>query len=129
MKTDTDGFTLIEAIIALSILAVAIIPLMSMLTLSAHINNESSREFKSLMEAQRLVEEFKSADISEVNEINYLYNANMGCYEKHVEQTKGEYGSLVRITRDVLLYRIEVFVLDEGEVINYIEGSRIAGGI
>lgn len=129
MKTDTDGFTLIEAIIALSILAVAIIPLMSMLTLSAHINNESSREFKSLMEAQRLVEEFKSADISEVNEINYLYNTNMGCYEKHVEQTKGEYGSLVRITRDVLLYRIEVFVLDEGEVINYIEGSRIAGGI
>lgn len=128
MKSDTEGFTLIEVIIALSILAVAIIPLMSMLTLSARINSESSREFKSLMEAQRLVEEFKSADISEITEMNYLYNADTGCYEKHVEQTEGEFGSAVRITKDVLIYRIEVFVLDEGEVINCIEGSRIAGG-
>ncbi len=46
-----------------------------------------------------------------------------------MEQTKSEYGSLVRITQGVLLYRIEVFVFDKGEVINYIEGSRIAGGI
>ncbi len=128
MKSDTEGFTLIEVIIALSILAVAIIPLMSMMTLSARINNESSREFKSLMEAQRLVEEFKSADISEVTEMDYLYNADTGCYEKHVEQTESEFGSVVRITQGALLYRIEAFVLDEGEIINYIEGSRIAGG-
>jgi len=129
LKTNTDGFTLIEAIIALSILAVAIIPLMSMMTLSAHINNESSREFKSLMEAQRIIEKFKSVDIGEINEMGYSYNSDIGCYEKYMEQTKSEYGSLVRITQGVLLYRIEVFVLDEGEVINYIEGSRIAGGI
>jgi len=129
MKTNTDGFTLIEAIIALSILAIAIIPLMSMMTLSAHINNESSKEFKSLMEAQRIIEKFKSVDIGEINEMNYSYNSDIGCYEKRMEQTKSEYGSLVRITQGVLLYRIEVFVLDEGEVINYIEGSRIAGGI
>ncbi len=129
MKTNTDGFTLIEAVIALSILAVAIIPLMSMMTLSAHINNESSREFKSLMEAQRLVEEFKSADVGELNEMDFSYNADAGCYEKHTEQTGSEFGSMVRITQSVLLYRIEVFVFDEGEVINYIEGSRIVGGI
>ncbi|HBV68391.1 MAG TPA: hypothetical protein DEF04_09540 [Clostridiales bacterium] len=129
MKTNTDGFTLIEAIIALSILAVAIIPLMSMMTLSAHINNESSREFKSLMEAQRIIEEFKSADVGAINEMDFSYNADTGCYEKHMEQTESEYGSLVRITQGVILYRIEVFVLDKGEIINYIEGSRIAGGI
>ncbi len=129
MKTNTDGFTLIEAIIALSILAVAIMPLMTMMMLSAHINNESSREFKSLMEAQRHVEEFKSADVGELNEMDFLYNAYAGCYEKYTEQTGSEFGSMVRITQGVLLYRIEVFVFDEGEVINYIEGSRIAGDI
>ncbi|GEM_PF-1066635 len=122
-----NGFTLIEVMVSLSILAVTIIPLMSMLTLSARINRESSREFKSLMEAQRLVEEFKSLDIDEINEMNYKLDKGRGCYEKYINQTESEYGAMVRIIPDILLYRIEVFVLDGDEVINYIEGSRIVG--
>lgn len=118
------GFTLIEAIITLAVLGAAIGPLMSMFVLSARINRESSTEFKSLLTAQRYVEEIKAEE--EIDTANYIYNPGTGSYERNVAQTEDEYGAVIRITPErPFLYTVEVFVIDEGETINSIRGSKI----
>lgn len=119
-----NGFTLIETIVTLAVLGIAVGPLMSMFILSAQINQKSSVELKSLLAAQKYIEEIKTEEILDTKE--YIYNSSNGSYERKVEQTKDEYGAVIRITQENLfLYNIEVFIIDEEEIINSIKGSKI----
>ena len=106
-----NGFTLIEVIVTLAVLGIAVGPLMSMFILSAQINQKSSTELKSLLAAQKYIEEIKAEEILDTEE--YIYNNFNDSYEKKVEQTEGEYGAVIRITQENLfLYNIEVFIIE-----------------
>jgi prepilin-type N-terminal cleavage/methylation domain-containing protein len=119
-----NGFTLIEVIVTLAVLGIAVGPLMSMFILSAQINQKSSTELKSLLAAQKYIEEIKAEEILDTEE--YIYNNFNDSYEKKVEQTEGEYGAVIRITQEnFFTYDIEIFITDEEKIINSIKGSKI----
>lgn len=118
------GFTLVEIIVSIAILGIAITPLMGMFVMSAKINRESSREFKSFLEAQKYMEEIKAMESIDVS--RYSYNSTTGAYEGTVIQTEDRLGAEVRIIPDgSILYNIEINIIDEGKVVNSLWGSKI----
>lgn len=118
------GLTLIEVIISFAVIGLAIAPLMSMFVFAAQVNNESSLQMKSVLTAQKYIEEFKASE--ELDFDNYLFNSDTGAYEKTVAQTAGEFGAEISIRSERShLYSIEVYVLDGSEVICSINSSKI----
>jgi prepilin-type N-terminal cleavage/methylation domain-containing protein len=118
------GLTLIEVIISLAVIGLVITPLMSMFVFAAQINSESSLELKSVLTAQKYIEEFKASE--ELDFCNYVFNSDMGAYEKTVVQTADEFGAQIRIQSERShLYSIEVSIFDGSEVICSINSSKI----
>lgn len=118
------GFTLAEIIVSIAILGITIGPLMGMFVLSAKINSESSREFKSFLEAQKYMEEIKAME--SIDASRYSYNSITGAYECTVIQTVDKLGAEVRIIpKGSILYNIEVNIIDDGKVVNSLWGSKI----
>ncbi|MDF2950063.1 MAG: hypothetical protein K0R07_2112 [Sedimentibacter sp.] len=118
------GLTLIEVIISLAVIGLVITPLMSMFVFAAQINSESSLELKSVLTAQKYIEEFKASE--ELDFGNYVFNSDMGAYEKTVVQTADEFGAQIRIQSERShLYSIEVSIFDGSEVICSINSSKI----
>lgn len=118
------GLTLIEVIISLAVIGLVITPLMSMFVFAAQINSESSLEWKSVLTAQKYIEEFKASE--ELDFGNYVFNSDTGAYEKTVVQTADEFGAQIRIRSERShLYLIEVSVYDGSELICSINSSKI----
>lgn len=118
------GFTLTEVILTLTILGIVIIPIMTLFVLSAKINHESSNEYKTFLEAQKYMEEIKSLETIDCTK--YIYNTTNGIYEGTVIQTDNKYGAIIKIIpRRSLLYFIEVYIIDDGVVVNSLIGSKI----
>lgn len=118
------GFTIIESIITLGILGIIIAPIMSLFVLAAGINYDSNNYYNSILTAQRYMEEIKAME--KLNIENFIYNPENGYYEKNIIQTDKDYGAVIRIIpRRNLLYSIEIKILDDGETIDYVKGSRI----
>jgi prepilin-type N-terminal cleavage/methylation domain-containing protein len=118
------GLTLIEVIISLAVIGLVITPLMSMFVFAAQINSESSLKLKSVLTAQKYIEEFKASE--ELNFGNYVFNSDTGAYEKTVVQTADEFGAQIIIRSERShLYSIEVSVFDGSEVICSINSSKI----
>lgn len=119
-----EGFTLIEIILTITILGIVIIPIMTLFVLSAKINRESSNEYKTLLEAQKYMEEIKSFESIDCSK--YFYNATNGIYEGTVIQTNDKYGAIIKIIpQRSFLYFIEVYIIDDGIVVNSLIGSKI----
>lgn len=119
MKSN-NGFTLIEVILTITIISLAMLPLMSMVVVSAKINYESDKEYKSFLQAQSYMEEIKN-----MKSFN-SYNFDNGIYEKTVPQTDDLYGVIIKIIPEsAFYYLIEISIIDNGEVINNLRGSMI----
>lgn len=119
---NNKGFTLIEVILTLSILGLAIMPLMSMSVISAKINSESNKEYKSFLEAQSYMEEIKI--LNDIDTIKYVYNK--GIYERKVIQNDHVFGAEIKIIPEsTFYYSIDISIIDNGEVINTLRGSMI----
>lgn len=118
------GLTLIEVIISFAVIGLAITPLMSLFVVAAQINSESSLKLKSVLTAQKYIEEFKASE--ELDFGNYVFNSDTSAYEKTVAQTDGEFGAEIRIRSERShLYIIEVSVLDGNEVVCSLNSSKI----
>lgn len=118
------GLTLIEVIISFAVIGFAITPLMSLFVVAAQINSESSLTLKSVLTAQKYIEEFKASEELDFN--NYVFNSDTGAYEKTVTQTDDEFGAEIRIRSERShLYSIEVSVLDGNEVVCSLNSSKI----
>lgn len=118
------GLTLIEVIISLAIIGIVITPLISMFLVSAKTNSESNLQLRSILTAQKYIEEIKA--LEEVSFDNYVYNSQSKAYERTVVQTSNELGAVIRIkTERSYLYLIEVFVYDNGNEICSLSGSKI----
>ncbi len=122
--TNRRGFTIVEIIMSIAVIGIIIAPLMGMFVMSSKINQESSKEFKSFLEAQKYMEEIKAMDSIDVS--RYPYNSITGAYEGTVIQTEDKLGAQVMIIpKSGILYNIEINIIDEGKVVNSLRGSRI----
>jgi len=122
-----EGITLVEVIITIAITGVVIVPLMTLFVMCAKINRESDMEYKSMLTAQKYMEEIKAMkSMEDSDHENYIYDPGTGSYERTVIQTEDEYGAEITImpVRN-FLYSIEVLVTDRGEIINHLTGSKI----
>ena len=116
--TNRRGFTIVEIIMSIAVIGIIIAPLMGMFVMSSKINQESSKEFKSFLEAQKYMEEIKAMDS--------IDDSITGAYEGTVIQTEDKLGAQVMIIpKSGILYNIEINIIDEGKVVNSLRGSRI----
>lgn len=124
IKND-KGLTLVEIIISIAVLGIVICPLMSMFLFSMKINNKSDFEYKTLSQAQYYMEEIKAMEY--IDTIKYPYDNIKGIYEREIEQDDETFGAIIKITPDSngFLYKIEIQIMDKGEFVNYLEGTKI----
>lgn len=121
---NNEGITLVEVIVSVSILGALVIPLMNLFVMSAKLNQESNKEYKSILAAQRYIEEIKAEEIIDTND--YIFNSSTGSYERTVTQTTEEYGAEIIITpQGNMLYLIEVIIFENEEEINFLKGTMI----
>lgn len=122
---DFRAYTLIEIIVSLGILGIVIIPLMNVFVLCHKLLNINHREYETIQTAQLYMEEIKAMD--KIDEGKYSYIDEEGLYERVVVEDSINYGAEIRIIPidNSGLYRIEIYVLHKGEVVNDLFGSVI----
>lgn len=119
-----DGICLVEIIITLAILGIVIVPLMNLFVMSAKINHESRKEYKSMLEAQEYIEEVKAFPVIDTSK--YIFDSSTGLYTRFVVQTENEFGADIKIKPiGNYLYDIEVKIFDDGEEINNLDATKI----
>ncbi|MGD9567345.1 MAG: hypothetical protein AB7V48_03315 [Sedimentibacter sp.] len=119
-----DGITLAEIIISIAVLGAVIAPVMNLFLMSAEINKASNKEFMSMLQAQMYLEEIKATD--NIDTSKYAFNSEEGCYERTITQTDDEFGAVIKIIpKGNLLYFIRVLMVDEAEIINTLDGSKL----
>lgn len=119
-----QGITLVETIITLAVLGAVIVPLINLFVMCAKINNESRMEYKSILEAQRYIEEINALPF--IDTTKYIYDSSIGAYIRTVIQNDNEYGAEIKINfKSNFLYSIEVKIFDDGEEINNLMATKI----
>jgi len=122
--SNNRGMTLIELIMTLAVLGILIVPVMSMFVFSAKINMAASNGYKAGMLAQSYMEEIKGME--ELDAKKYVYNTGTGKYEIYVTETESNYGAEIKIEKGKgILYFIDIFIINDGEVVKKLEGSKI----
>lgn len=119
---NSRGFTLIEVILTLSVLGLIVTPLMSMLVMSARINFESDREYKSFLAAQSYMEEIKT--MGTIDYESYAYDHSSGAYER--VSNDDEFVAEIKIVPESsFYYTIDISILDNNKIINTLRGSML----
>lgn len=119
-----NGIILVEVIITIAILGAVITPLMTLFVMSEKLNQESNREFMSILTAQKYIEEIKA--VEQIDTEIYMLDTNTSSYTRIVPQSDNKLGVEIRIVPiRSFLYSIEVSVIDNGETINSLIGSKI----
>lgn len=117
------GLTVIEIIMTLAVLSVVICPLMNMFITSQRIIHINHNEYKSIQTAQEYMEEIKAME--ELNTDKYILNGETGCYERYVSETGDNYGAVIKIAPNGIIYYIYIDIIGDGEIINSLAGSKI----
>ena len=118
------GITFVEIIITLAVLGAVVLPLMNLFVMSSRLNQDSDKEYKSIVAAQRYMEEIMAEEIIDTEK--YKYNPNLGSYSRNIIQKDNEFGVEIKITLlEKFLYSIEVTIKDKGEVVNSLNGTKI----
>jgi len=89
--SNINGLTMLEIIITISILGIVMCPLMSIFIMSQHISINSNIEYKSLLQAQKYIEEVNA--MSELDTELYIYNSELRIYERNIFQTENTRGT------------------------------------
>lgn len=118
------GLTLVEIIMTFAVLGVVICPLMTMFITSYKINNFCEQEYKSMLLAQKYIEEIESME--RINTSDYPYNLENGCYERNILHADSIYTTKIRIIpAGSMLYIINIDVCDDLGIVNKLESSKI----
>ena len=79
-KGNQSGFTLLELLIAVAILAVIVVPILTAFLISVETNAKAKDKQRASVAASNLVEDFKGRDTEQV--INAMTKKADGLYEK-----------------------------------------------
>jgi len=120
-----DGLTIVEIIMSLAILGIVICPLMSMFIFSQKLNNKSEIEYKSILQAQKYMEEIQAMDT--LDTIHYQFNSDNACYERIINESVNNYSTEIIIKPDSrnMIFDIEIVLKHDEQVINKLKGSKI----
>ena len=120
-----DGLTIVEIIMSLAILGIVICPLMSMFIFSQKLNNKSEIEYKSMLQAQKYMEEIQSMDTLDTT--NYQFNSENDRYERIINESVNNYSTEIIIKPDSrnMIFDIEIILKHDEQVINKLKGSKI----
>lgn len=120
-----DGLTIVEIIMSLAILGIVICPLMSMFVFSQNLNNKSEIEYKSILQAQKYMEEIQAMDTLDITD--YQFNSENDCYERIINESVNNYGTEIIIKPDSrnMIFDIEIVLKKSEQVINKLKGSKI----
>lgn len=91
-----SGLTIVEIIITLAVLGIVIGPLMAMFITSQKINNEGSKEYKSIQLAQQYMEEIKSMDVLDTTGYTKTIDGTNDVYKKTIN-TESNYSVDIEI--------------------------------
>ena len=92
-----NGFTIVEIIVTLAVLGIVIAPLITMFITSQKINNEGSKEYKSIQLAQKYMEEIKAMDTFSYSSLGYS-RTELGSdyiYKKEIPESPNDYGATI----------------------------------
>lgn len=78
-KLNNKGLSLVELLIAVTILAIIIVPLLHTFVSSARLNNKSARTLKATMIAENIMEEFEETSVESLSQ-TYGVSSNSGVY-------------------------------------------------
>lgn len=118
------GLTLVEIIMSFAVLGVVICPLMTMFIISQNICNYGDNEYKSMLLAQKYMEEIES--MKEFDTDGFTFNYDTGSYERDILQPDNGYLTKITIVpAGNMLYDIEVDVRDSNGTSNKLEGSKL----
>lgn len=118
------GLTLVEIIMTLAVLGVVICPLMTMFITSHKISDFTDKEYKSMLLAQKYIEEIESME--RINTSDYLYDLENGYYERNIILIDSKYKTKIKIVpAGSMLYYVKVYVSDDFGIINKLESSKI----
>ena len=107
------GFTIVEIIVTLAVLGIVIGPLMAMFITSQKINNEGSKEYKSIQLSQQYMEEIKGME-----KIDELSNYNTSHYN-YSKNGDGSYDiESLLATESPYVVKIEIKPVNNGIVVN-----------
>lgn len=92
-----NGFTIVEIIVTLAVLGIVIAPLMTMFITSQKINNEGSKEYKSIQLAQKYMEEIKAMDTFSYSSLGYSRTESGSdyIYKKEIPESPNDYGATI----------------------------------
>lgn len=95
-----QGYTIIEIIVTLAILGIVIVPLITMFIMSQKINNEGTKEYKSIQIAQKYMEEIKSMEIFNYSTEGYTQSSEgaNNIYIKSITEPGTDYDVDIIIT-------------------------------
>lgn len=124
-KFMVEGIAIVEIIMTLAILGIVICPIMSLFIMSQKINSGSDVEYKSMLLAQKCMEEIivtKDLDL-----LDYSYNCENGDYEKSTYEDENNLDVEIKIKPDGkdILYSIFISIKKNGQEINTLAGTKI----
>jgi len=120
-----NGITLVEIVMTFAVIGIVICPLMTMFVTSYKISNYTESEYKTMLLAQKYLEEIES--MKTITSNDYIFNLEKGCYERNISHKGSDYTTKIRIIPvGSMLYNIEVNIIDDGgKLINKLESSKI----
>lgn len=120
-----EGIAIVEMIMTLAILGIVICPIMSLFIMSQKINNESDVEYKSMLLAQKYMEEIIVT--KDLDFLDYSYNYENGDYEKSIYEDANNLDAEIKIKPDGknILYNIFISIKKNGQEINSLTGTKI----
>lgn len=120
-----EGIAIVEIIMTLAILGIVICPIMSLFIMSQKINNESDVEYKSMLLAQKYMEEIIVT--KDLDFLDYSYNYENGDYEKSIYEDANNLDAEIKIKPDGknILYNIFISIKKNGQEINALAGTKI----
>lgn len=93
-KLNNKGFSLVEVLVAMVILAIISVPILSSFSRAAKVNAKARRQENANVAASSVVEQFKSSSLNELKEtFNGNYSVNNGVYNFNIYNSVGEGGT------------------------------------
>ncbi|SEV94441.1 prepilin-type N-terminal cleavage/methylation domain-containing protein [[Clostridium] fimetarium] len=128
-KTDNKGFSLIEVLVAMVILAIITLPILSSFASAAKVNSNARKQENANTVAQKIIEEFKSLPITQLTDGHVttalstepfeINNSATGVANLTIKQPE----TAPLVPKDQLIYQFDMASFEAGTPKTYVSGG------